>query len=165
LQELAIGTTSRTDETTDHDAASYWGTDPDGRDDDPVPHILWLRRVASAYQRPAGAVVHLKDAAASAVRAVRPMPEGVVEFQGKRMHSGDFVATRVVELAVHQLDLDLGPDAVAPSGLAWTRMTLEAIADADLPAGLDDRSAVLIGLGRIPCPPSVRLAASFPVSL
>jgi Mycothiol maleylpyruvate isomerase N-terminal domain len=81
LQELAIGTTSRTEEATDHDAASYWGTHPDGRDDDPVPHILWLRRVASAYRRPSGAVAHLKDGAASAMTAVQSMPEGVVEFK------------------------------------------------------------------------------------
>ena len=79
------------------------------------------------------------------------------------MYSGDFVATWVIELAVHQLDL--GADAAAPCGLAWTRLTLEAMADADLPTGLDDRSAVLIGLGRIPRPTSVRLPASFPVSL
>ena len=79
------------------------------------------------------------------------------------MHSGDFMASWVVELAVHQLDL--GDDASGPGGLAWTRLTLEAIADADLPTGLDDRSAVLIGLGRVQCPPSVRLAPSFPVSL
>ena len=94
LQELAIGTTSRTEEATDHDAASYWGTHPDGRDDDPVPHILWLRRVASAYGRPSGAVAHLKDAAASAMTAVQSMPEGVVEFQRKRMDPADVGSDR-----------------------------------------------------------------------
>jgi hypothetical protein len=163
LPELAIGTTRRTHEAADHDAASYWGTHPDSRDDDPVPHILWLRRVASAYLRPVAAVAHLSDTATDAVTAVSSMPAGVVDFQGKRMRSGDFAATWVVELAVHQLDL--GMDGAAPSGLAWTRMTLEALADADLPAGPDDRSAVLIALGRVPSPDSVHLAPSFPVSL
>jgi hypothetical protein len=91
------------------------------------------------------------------------MSEGNVRFQGKRMASGDFLATWVVELAVHQLDLGL--DGEAPSGLAWTRRTLEAIAGSDLPSDLDDRSAVLIGLGRVPCPPSTRLEPPYPVSL
>ena len=91
------------------------------------------------------------------------MSEGPVEFQGKRMRSGDFLATWVVELAVHQLDLGIEQDE--PSGLGWTRKTLEAIADADLPPGLDDRSAVLAGLGRIPPPSGSRLAPPYPVSL
>jgi hypothetical protein len=163
LQEMAIGTTCRTDKATDHDAASYWGTHPDDRNVDPVRHILWLRRVASAYGRPAGAVAHLKDVVSSAVNAVSSMSEDVVEFQGKRMDSGDFLATWVVELAVHQLDLGLDGDT--PSGLSWTRMTLGAVANSDLPSILDDRSAVLIGLGRVPCPPSTRLEPPYPVSL
>ena len=163
LQEMAIGTTCRTKEAADHDAASYWTTHPDDRNDDPVPHILWLRRVASAYTRPAGAVAHLRDAAAGAAAAVAAMPEGVVEFQGKRMKSGDFLATWVTEVAVHQLDLGL--DGEPPSGLAWTRMTLEAVAGSDLPAELDDESAVLIGLGRVPCPASIQLEPAYPVSL
>jgi hypothetical protein len=79
------------------------------------------------------------------------------------MRSGDFLATWVVELAVHQLDLGIEHDE--PSGLEWTRRTLEAIAEADLPPELDDRSAVLVGLGRIATPPGVWLAAPYPVSL
>jgi hypothetical protein len=76
--------------------------------------------------------------------------------------SGDFLATWVVELAVHQLDLGLDD---APSGLGWTRMTLEAVADADLPADLDDRSATLVALGRVSSPDSVRLPPAFPIAL
>lgn len=147
----------------DHDAASYWADHTDDRDADPVPHILWLRRTAAAYTRPAGAVTHLRDVADAAVRAVRLMPEGAVGFQGKHLRSGDFLATWVVELAVHQLDLDLlGEDS---SGLAWTRLTLEAVAGARLPAGLDDRTAVLAGLGREPSTGSPGLPPEFPVSL
>jgi hypothetical protein len=89
------------------------------------------------------------------------MPEGVIEFQGRRIRSGDFTGTWVVELAVHQLDLGLDGDAA--SGLAWARRTLEAVAGTDLPAELDDRSAVLAGLGRTQ--PAIGLPAVFPVSL
>ena len=159
LQEMAVGTTSRTDEAPDHDAASYWSTRPDDRDDDPVPHILWLRRTASAYVRPTSAVTHLRDVATAAIAAVRAMPEGVVGFQGQRMTTGDFVATWVVELAVHQLDL--GDDDDVP-GAGWARATIEAVADADLPAALDDRSAVLAGLGR---PGSRPLGLPYPIGL
>jgi Mycothiol maleylpyruvate isomerase N-terminal domain len=162
LQEMAIGTTSRTSEAPNRDAASYWDEQPDDRDEDPVPHILWLRRAASAYGRPTHAVTHLKAVADTVIRAVQAMPQSCVEFQGKRMLSGDFLATWVVELVVHQLDLGLDQ---TPVGIGWTRRTLEAIADADLPAGLDDRSATLVGLGRVPSPPSVRLGPPFPISL
>jgi hypothetical protein len=162
LQEMAVGTTSRTSEEPDRDAASYWRDPPDDRDEDPVPHILWLRRVASAYGRPTHAVTHLKGVAGAAIGAVRAMPPSCVEFQEKRMLSGDFLATWVVELAVHQLDLGLDE---TPVGIGWTRTTLEAVADADLPAGLDDKSATLMGLGRVPNPPSARLQPPFPISL
>lgn len=162
LEEMAIGAACAADEPS-HDAASYWVDHPEDRDVDPVPHILWLRRVASAHGRPSAAVGHLEDVARSATAVVRSMPEGTVEFQGKRMASGDFLATWVVELAVHQLDL--GIDGAVPSGLAWTRRTLEAIAGADLPPGLDDRSAVLAGLGRVQASPRVRLPRPYPVSL
>lgn len=162
LEEMAIGA-ARVDDEPSHDAASYWVDHPDDRGDDPVSHILWLRRVASSYGRPSAAVRHLEDVARSAKAVVRSMSEGAVEFQGKRMLSGDFLATWVVELAVHQLDLGIEQDA--PCGIEWARRTLEAIAEADLPAGLDDRSAVLVSLGRVPASSPLRLPAPYPVSL
>lgn len=90
------------------------------------------------------------------------MTAGVVDFQGKHMLTGDFLATWVVELVVHQLDLALDDD---PSDLDWARQTIEAIAERVLPTELDDRSAVLVGLGRIACPETVRLDPAFPLSL
>src|SRR4051794_41854447 len=59
LEELMSAWTVRTADPPTHDAASYWESHPDDRDDDPVPHVLWLRRTASAYQRPSGAIRHL----------------------------------------------------------------------------------------------------------
>ncbi|GAA2022962.1 hypothetical protein GCM10009740_10120 [Terrabacter terrae] len=163
LQEMALGTIAASGEEPDHDAASYWAAHPDDRDDDPVLHILWLRRTAAAYSRPRAAVTHLREAADAAVRAAQTMPEGTVAFQGKHLRSGDFLATWVVELAVHQLDLGVTDDG--SSGLAWTRATLEAIAEAELPAALEDRTAVLVGLGRQQPPPSAQPGPAFPVSL
>lgn len=159
LEELATTTTRRVDASPDHDAASYWTSHPDDRDDDPVPHLLWMRRVASAHQQPSGAVVHLRTAVETAHHAIRNLPDTVVDFQDKPMTSGDFLATWVVELAVHQLDLDLGD---SPTGLDWARATLEALAGVPLPEDLDDRTAVLAGLGRTHRP---GLPAPYPVSL
>lgn len=162
LEEMVIAVVPSND-SPDHDAASYWGSHPDDRDDDPVAHILWLRRVASAYSRPSAAVTHLKQVAEGARVAVRSMPEGQVQFQGKRLRGGDFLASWVVELTVHQLDLAI--EGEQPVGHEWTRKTLEAVADADLPSELDNESAVLVGLGRVPPPAGVALSDSYPVSL
>lgn len=52
LDGMASTTAATTQQPADHDAVSYWTSDPDVRDDDPVPHIMWLRRTASAYSRP-----------------------------------------------------------------------------------------------------------------
>jgi hypothetical protein len=160
VEELAVGTTQLTGDAPDHDAASYWESHPDDRDDDPVPHLMWLRRVAGAYGRPSAAVDHLANALRSAAAAARAMPEGTVAFQGKRLTTGDFLGTWVVELAVHALDLRASTD---PVGLDWARRTVEAIADADLPDHVDDRSAVLAGLGRVPL--TAEIPPAFPVSL
>jgi hypothetical protein len=162
IAEMAVGASRPADGPAEHDAASYWVTHPDDRDDDPVPHILWLRRTASAYARPSAAVTHLEDTVRGAVAAVRALSEGVVDFQGKTMTTGDFLATWVVELAVHELDLALAGEQ---AGLDWTRRTLEAIAGADLPPSLDDRIAVLLGLGRVPTLPVLDLPVAYPVSL
>lgn len=162
LEEMVIAVAPSND-APDHDAASYWGSHPDDRDDDPVAHILWLRRVASAYNRPSAAVTHLKRVAEGARFAVRSLPEGQLQFQGKVLRSGDFLATWVVELTVHQLDLAIEGDE--PVGLEWTRKTLEAVADADLPSELDNQLAVLVGLGRVPRPIGVSLSDCYPVSL
>ena len=122
---------------------------------------MWLRRTASAYARPSGAVRRLRDAADRAGRIAAAGGDGVVLFQGKSMTTGDFLGTWVAELAIHQLDLATDPGAGA--GLPFARQTLEAIAGACLPPELPDREAVLTGLGRIPS--DVPLPAGFPLSL
>lgn len=79
LQEMVIGV-ARSNDAPDHDAASYWGSHPENRDDDPVSHILWLRRIASAYSRPSAAVTHLKQVAQGASVGVRSMQDGQLQF-------------------------------------------------------------------------------------
>jgi len=164
LEELLAAWVARTAEPATRDAASYWSGHPDGRDEDPVPHILWLRRTASAYTRPARAVHHLKVVAGSLTAALDHLAAGCVAFQGMVLSVGDLLATWVVELAVHQLDLDVEAPPT-PGALALTRRTLEAVAGGPLPAGLDDSQAVLVALGRVPWPVGVEPVTHLPVSL
>ena len=161
LEEMALGSAHRSQSEADTDAASYWRVYPGVDDSDPVEGILWLRRVAGAHTRPTRAVEHLKQVALGTIAIIRTMSPGVVDFQGRRMSSGDFLGTWVVELAVHQLDLDAaGPP---PPGMSWTRLTMEALAGARLPEELGDLDAVLAGLGRTEAGPE--LGAAFPISL
>lgn len=162
LDEMASTASVTTDRRADHDAASYWASHPDGRDIDPVPHVLWLRRVASAYARPSGAVTHLADVTARACAVTTTLREGQVLFQGKVLTCSDFLATWVVELAIHELDLVDGAD---PAGITMARRTVEALAGSTLPHDWDDRTATLTGLGRVPWPTAADQPPGFPVHL
>jgi hypothetical protein len=68
------------------------------------------------------------------------------------MSGGDFLATWATELAVHHLDLDLGPNLPGPdpAALRLARQTADALADQSSPADWDDEHAVLVGWDRIP---------------
>jgi hypothetical protein len=131
-----------------------------------VPQILWMRRTAAAYARPTGALRHLTGVVDTARIALRRMPDHPVLFQGKTMTSGDFLATWVVELAVHQLDLGEAAGHPTPESLAVVRRTAEALADVDLPERWSDEDAALISLGRLPLPAdAAHLAGVLPLSI
>jgi hypothetical protein len=164
LEEMAGVCAAQVEGEPDHDAASYWESFA-ADDDDPVPHIMWTRRTSTAYNRPEGALRHLDDVAAILRIALSRMPDHPVLFQGKTMTSGDFLATWVVELAVHQLDLGDGLVHPPPEALQVVRRTIEAVADVDLPAAWGDEDAALISLGRVPLPPDAgALADVLPIS-
>jgi hypothetical protein len=84
-------------------------------------------------------------------RAVAAMPPGAVAVQRWVQATGDFLATRAVELAVHHLDLgrelDLAPPA--PSGLRLAHATVESLLGGALPSAWSDEAAVLVGAGRV----------------
>ena len=76
-----------------------------------------------------------------------------LEFQGHVIEPGDFLATWVVEAAVHHLDLTLQlPDTPppAPASLQVTRETLDALLGQPLPGDWDDTTYALKGTGRLP---------------
>lgn len=165
LEEMAGVCAMQVDDPPDHDAASYWASFA-ADDDDRVPHIMWMRRTTSAYNRPEGALRHLNDVAAMLRVSLPRMPDHPVLFQGKTMTSGDFLATWVVELAVHQLDLGEQAGHPAAGALHAVRRTVEALADVDLPPTWSDEDAALIALGRIPLPDGAsEFAAVLPISI
>jgi len=53
-----------------------------------------------------------------------------------------------------------GPEP--PTHIAFARATVESIADADPPQGLDDLEAVLVGLGRQPWPLDTERNEAYP---
>jgi Mycothiol maleylpyruvate isomerase N-terminal domain len=166
LEEMVGDCYAHVDEPPSHDAASYWESFATGDDEDPVPHILWMRRTAAAYNRPSGALQHLRDVAATADHVLGRMPDHAVLFQGKTMTSGDFLATWVVELAVHHLDLGDGAGPPTDGSLHVVRRTVEAIADVGLPSAWSDEEAALVALGRAPLPDDAgALARALPVRL
>jgi hypothetical protein len=165
LEEMLGVCAGRVDGPPDHDAASYWASFA-ADDDDPVPQILWMRRTASAYTRPTGALRHLADVVTAARMALARLDDQPVLFQGKRMTSGDFLATWVVELAVHQLDLGESAGHPVPEALSVVRRTVESLANVDLPGPWTDEDAALIGLGRKPLPDDASgLADVLPISI
>lgn len=165
LEEMVGVCAAQVDDPPGHDAASYWASFAEA-DDDPVPRILWMRRTAAAYNRPSDALGHLRDVAATTHIALAQMPDRQVLFQGKVMTSGDFLATWVVELAVHHLDLGEDAGHPTPESLHVVRRTVEAVADVDLPHDWEDEEAALVALGRVPLPEDAHdLAEVLPVSL
>jgi hypothetical protein len=166
LEEMASGCAAQVDDPPDRDAGSYWETFATVPDEDPVPHILWMRRTAAAYTRPESALRHLRDVAATVHAVLNRLPDHPVLFQGRTMTSGDFLATWVVELAVHHLDLGEGAGRPTGGALHVVRRSVEAITDVDLPTEWSDEDAVLISLGRHALPHSAtHLDGVLPVRL
>lgn len=167
LDEMAASAAALVPGAPTHDDVSIWRHDPRGRrqaDDDPVPHVMWLRRTASSYSRPRAAVQHLHDVVDRAARAAEALPEdGVVHENGAELAVPDFLSAWVVELVVHSLDLDL-PDVDLP-GAAATRSVLERLAGARVPTGVPAAEAILLATGRVPWLADLPRVDGLPVSL
>jgi uncharacterized protein (TIGR03083 family) len=173
MEEILVGYASPTDRPADTDFASYWRDccGDDGGELD-LGHARFVRLVASAYVRP-GALVGRLRRAMGAVRRLTGAADGAVllDFQEHVLPVGDFLATWVVEAAVHHLDLTVElPQAPppAPESLAVTRDTLDALLGHQAPAGWDDTAYALKGTGRLPLTPAERqelgpLADRFPL--
>ena len=161
----------------DRDDVSYWrdyapgsGGESAPGGDEAAAHARYVRIAASAY-RPDWLIWEWSETAAAARRAARACSHNAVATQGHVLSLADFIATLVVEAAVHYLDLTLAlPAAPAPdpASLALTRRVLTGLLGAPLPAAWDDVTAALMGTGREPLTEQDRqalgpLAARFPL--
>jgi hypothetical protein len=153
MVEILVALASPTDRPADTDFAAYW-RDCCAPGEPDLGHARWVRLVASAYQRPGGLVRHMRLTTGAALRQARAAPaDQRLEFQGHVIEMGDFLATWVVEAAIHHLDLTVElPDAPAPvpASLQVTRETLDALLGEPPPTGWDDTTYALKGTGRLP---------------
>jgi Mycothiol maleylpyruvate isomerase N-terminal domain len=152
MVEILVALASPTDRQADTDFAAYW-RDCCAPGEPDLGHARWIRLVASAYARPGGLVRHLRMTTGAALRQARAAPpDQRLEFQGHVIEMGDFLATWVVEAAVHHLDLTVElPDAPppVPASLQVTRDTLDALLGERVPVGWDDATYALKGTGRL----------------
>jgi len=152
-------------EPPDTDDVGYWTHYPLPGDPaaaeraEAAAHARHVRIVAAAY--PPGALAwEWRETSAAACRAARACPHPAVGTQGHVLATADFIATLVVEAAVHYLDLTVAlawapsPDAAS---LALVRRVLDGLLGAPMPAGWDDRTCALKGTGREPVTPADRI--------
>ncbi|MFC4018537.1 maleylpyruvate isomerase N-terminal domain-containing protein [Micromonospora sp. GCM10011542] len=140
----------------DVDDVSYWRGFPSGGGDDDARHAWWVRRSATAFERPTGIVQVWRDTAPAAIRAAAAAdPTGHVTTQGHVLRVPDFLATLTTEAVVHHLDLvpEL-PDAPPPGPLA-VRVAVSTMNgllsdEAVRPASWDDHEFLLKATGRLP---------------
>ena len=136
LEEVAAGLLAAGPSAAapDHDAATYWLSQPSGGADEEVAGVLHLRRLASATRSPRTALVPLRVVADALLAGTGRLPDGVLAFQGCTLTTGDFLATWAVELAVHQLDLARDVEVPPPprAALDLAHRTVRALTDAGL---------------------------------
>ncbi|MEV4754010.1 maleylpyruvate isomerase N-terminal domain-containing protein [Micromonospora sp. NPDC049559] len=154
-QRALVALASPAEGPADVDQVSYWTAVGNGSDDG-GRHATWVRRSASAFERPSGVVRLWRDTAPAAVRAAGAAdPDGFVTTQGHVLRVSDLVATLVTEAVIHHLDLVVElPDAPTPDPRA-TRVALATVdgllgADVPRPAGWSDVEYLLKASGRLP---------------
>jgi hypothetical protein len=155
---------SPSDQLPDVDAVTYWQAFQPGTS---ANHARYVRISASAYSSGMLAL-EWRETAEAAVRAAQACPYPAVTTQGHVLKTADFVATLVVEAAVHHLDMTVELAAGPPpaSALRLVRQTLDGLLGT--PLDWDDRAYALKGTGRMALTDSDRgtlgpLAARFPL--
>ena len=141
--------------TPDTDATSYWQKFVAGQEpEDELAHVRFVRRSASAYERPADLVWHWAATASAAASAARRAdPDSTVATQGHLMRVDDFLDTLVVEATIHYWDLTLDlrtAPQIPASALAVTVATLEQLVGVALPEDWDDEMVLVKTTGRYP---------------
>ena len=143
-QRCLITLADPVDSAADTDAVTYWRAYESAQGDDErkrEAHAAFVRKSAEAYLRPSGLVEQWTDTCrAAAAAARRADPAARVATQDHVLTVRDFLATLVVEAALHHLDLVVAlPDGLPPpaSALRITRRTLEGLLGQPAPGWAD----------------------------
>lgn len=157
-QRALVAFASPSDEPPDTDFVEYWRPfSPDSEWSG--AHARFVVVSAAAYGSGERLERHRVLVAGAAVRAARASSLERITTQGHVLEVADFVATLVVEAAVHYVDLtEAFPNEAPPpaSGLDLVALTLDGLLDAPRPAPWDDFTYLLKGTGRLPLSPEDR---------
>lgn len=154
LAEMLAGFPARTDRPADTTFATYWRSFPPDAGDPEWAQVRFARALAAAYAAPTGQLRHVRTTVHGLRRLVADLRDPYrLEFQGHVLDVSDFLATWVVEVVVHHLDMTVdlpGAPAPPPSGLAVVRGTAAALLpDPAVLDGWDDDTALaLVVTGR-----------------
>ena len=116
-------------------------------------HARFVRISAAAHGDPNIICQRWLLTSQAALRCCSDAPTDYIATQGHVLATSDFIATLVVEAAIHHLDLvrhlkeKAGP---APAAAELSAATLDGLLGAPRPAGWDDISYLLKGTGRQP---------------
>jgi uncharacterized protein (TIGR03083 family) len=116
-------------------------------------HARFVRISAAAHQNPMQICSRWIQTSAAAIRACRSSDLDLVATQGHVLTMSDFVATLVVEAAIHHFDLAKylqGKPGPAPSAVAITTATLDGLLGQARPPHWQDETYILKATGRQP---------------
>jgi hypothetical protein len=136
----------------DEDFVTYWQGFV-ASDDGSRSHARFVRISAAAHQDPMQICSRWTQTSEAAIRACRTSELHLVATQGHVLSIADFVATLVVEAAIHHLDLVKfleGQPEPAPSAVAITTATLDGLLGQARPPHWEDDTYILKATGRQP---------------
>ncbi|WP_328936724.1 maleylpyruvate isomerase N-terminal domain-containing protein [Streptomyces tauricus] len=151
-QDILITLATPADAEPTVDAVTYWHLVDTPTGEDPLDALI--PRLAAAYGEPRLLKFHFDDVGSAAGRAAGLAdPAALVSTRDEVLTVGDYLSAYVLEATLHHLDLIAHlPSTTEPPAetLAAARASLERIAGTPFPAGLSDRTTLLVGTGRRP---------------
>lgn len=174
-QRALVAFATPTGDRATTDLVEYWRPYRPGREG-AERHAEYVRRCAAAYSNPSVLAGQWEETSEAALRSASAVVAGAwarshrlaraargrgreeaapppprVRTQGLVIAVPDFLATLVVEAALHHLDLTVNLDAapaVPAAALRIVRTTLDGLLGTALPPEWDDRTCALAGTGR-----------------